>query len=138
VIYVNGKGRGQLLLGKSEQTYATWTDISLVTWLEIGTNRIALQCDDAVGSVNLDKLTLALYTTNLVSGLEAKARGGGLNGIVMDFDALPGLAYALEWKSNLTAATWQPLTNFTGSGAAVQVDFTNGLRQGFCRIKLIP
>jgi hypothetical protein len=136
--YVNGKGRGQLLLGKSEQTYATWTDISLVTWLASGTNRIALQCDDAVGSVNLDKVTLALYTTNVVCGLEAKAMGGGLNGIAMDFDTLPGLAYALEWKSNFTAATWQPLTNFTGSGAPIQVDFTNGLRQGFCRIKIIP
>jgi hypothetical protein len=136
--YVNGKGRGQLLLGTSEQTYATWTDISLVTWLESGTNRIALQCDDSLGSVNLDKVTLALYTTNVVSGLEAKAMGGGLNGITMNFDTLTGLAYALEWKANLTAVTWQPLTNFTGSGATVQMDFTNGLRQGFCRIKIIP
>jgi hypothetical protein len=74
----------------------------------------------------------------VVSGWEAKAKGGGRNGIAMNFDTLPGLAYALEWKSNLTAATWQPLTNFTGSGATVQVDFTNGLRQGFCRMKIIP
>jgi hypothetical protein len=136
--YVNGKGRGQLLLGKSEQTYATWTDISLVTWLESGTNRIALRCDDAVGSVNVDKVTLALYTTTVASGLEAKEIGSGPHGVAMDFDTLPGLAYALEWKSNLTVATWQPLTNFTSSGATVQVHFTNGLRQGFCRIRIIP
>ena len=109
-----------------------------MTWLESGTNLIALQCDDAVGSANLDKVTLALYTTNVVSGLEARSMGGGLNGITMDFDTLPRVAYALEWKSNLTAATWQPLTNFTGSGATVQVDLTNGLRQGFCRINIIP
>jgi len=136
--YVNGKSRGPLLLGTSEQIYATWTDISRVTWLASGTNLITLQCDDSVGSVNLDKVTLALYTTSVVSGLETKAMGGGSNGITMDFDTLPGLAYSLEWKSNLTAATWQPLTNFTGSGTTAQVGFTNGLHQGFCRIGISP
>jgi len=136
--YVNGESRGELFLGTSEQTYATWTDISLLTWLESGTNLVRLQCDDSVGSVNLDKVTLALYTTNVVSGLQATALRGGTNGITMDFDTLRGVAYALEWKSNMTSAAWLPLTNFTGSGATVHVDFTNQSRQGFCRIGITP
>ncbi len=136
--YVNGKGRGQLLLGKSEQTYATWTDISLVTWLEAGTNRITLQCDDAVGNVNLDKVSLALYSTNVVSGLDARAMSGGPNGMAVGFDTLAGLAYAVEWKSDVTAATWQRLTNFVAGGSTIQVDFTNGLPHAFCRIRMNP
>jgi hypothetical protein len=136
--YVNGKSRGPLLLGKSEQTYATWTDISLVTWLASGTNLITLQCDDSVGSVNLDKVMLALYTTNVVSALDTKAIGGGRSGVTTSFDTLPSLPYALEWKSNLTTTAWQPLTNFTGTGAAVQFDLTNGSRQAFYRIGIRP
>ncbi len=64
-LYVNGQGRGLLKLGKSEQVYATWTTMSVLTWLEGGTNRIALQCDDASGNVNLDKLSLALYSMRI-------------------------------------------------------------------------
>ena len=136
--YVNSQGRGQLKLGKSEQTYATWTDISLLTWLEGGTNQITLQCDDAVGNVNLDKVSLALYSTNVVSGLQVSAISGLLNGMALGFDTLPGVAYALEWKSNFTASAWQPLTNFIANGATIQVELAKGLPQGFCRIRLIP
>jgi hypothetical protein len=40
---VNRQPRGTLKLDKSEQVYATWTALSLVTWLEAGTNVIGLQ-----------------------------------------------------------------------------------------------
>ncbi len=137
-LYVNGSSRGQLKLGTSQQTYATWTDISLLTWLPGGANQITLQCDDNAGNVNLDKVSLALYSTNVVSGLNATANGSHLNGMTLGFDTLPGLAYALEWKSNLLSTNWQPLTNFTANGATVQVEFNDGLPQGFCRIRLEP
>src|SRR5579864_9174535 len=32
-LYVNGQARGTLKLGKSEQVYATWTTLSVITWL---------------------------------------------------------------------------------------------------------
>ena len=55
------------------------------------------------------------------------------------FDTLPGMAYALDWASNLVdAMVWQPFTNFTSTGSTIQVNFTNGSPKGFCRIKVIP
>ena len=74
----------------------------------------------------------------MVSGLSATANGGHVNGMTLGFDTLPGLTYALEWKSNLLSASWQPLTNFTANGATVQVELTKGSPRGFCRIRLEP
>lgn len=61
---VNGQRRGTVKLGKSEQVYATWTERSLLTWLDSGSNTLTFRCEQSQGAVNFDQLTLALYSTN--------------------------------------------------------------------------
>jgi hypothetical protein len=137
-LYVNGEARGMLKLGKSEQVYATWSAMSALTWLSSGTNRIALRCVDASGNVNLDNLSLALYSTSATPGLNVQATASS-NSIAVSFDTIPGLIYHLDWTSNLAIApVWQPLTNFVSTGSSVQVGRHDLSRNGFLRINAGP
>jgi len=61
---VNGKERARVELGKSEQPYATWTEMSILARFDIGTNRLRLECEDNVGKINLDRLSIALWSTD--------------------------------------------------------------------------
>ncbi len=133
-LHVNHQSRGLLKLGKSEQVYATWTDMSVLTWLTAGTNLIALQCDDASGNVNLDKLSLALYSTSAVRELSARPVGAA-NGVAVTLETIPGLAYSLAWNSDLASGgTWQTVTNFIGDGGAFSWTRTSLSPAGFLRI----
>jgi hypothetical protein len=62
---VNGKMREKLKLGKAEQVYATWTEMSLFAWLKAGDNTVAFRSSAAGESVgvNLDRLSLAWYSS---------------------------------------------------------------------------
>ena len=137
--YVNGKSRGPLKLGKSEQTYATWTDISFLAWLGAGTNVIALRCDDAGVNVNLDRLSIALYSTEMVSGLTLTPVIGTSRGMKMGFDTVAGISYEWTWKANLgDGLAWQPLTNFNTTGSTMQMSLTNGLPGAYYRVRVLP
>lgn len=62
--YVNGSMIQTLKLGKSEQVYNTWTDMTIFAWLQSGNNTVTFQYDTGnTGNLNLDKLSLALYST---------------------------------------------------------------------------
>lgn len=62
--YVNGTHKEDLLRGKTENDYMTWCDYTMYTWLTSGNNTVALQYDSGdSGSLNLDNLKLALYST---------------------------------------------------------------------------
>jgi len=133
--YVTGQSRGALKLGKSEQVYATWTQLSLVTWLEQGPNVIGLQCVDSLGNINLDYLALALYSTNAVA--DVRLTSSAQTGIFgLDFDPIPGLVYGVDWNSNLVSSTaWQSLASFGSTGSTVHVDSPGTSRAGYFRIK---
>jgi len=63
--YVNGAKIQRLALGDSEQVYTTWTDFTLLAWLNSGSNTISLQQDpDDSGNINLDKLSIAFYSAD--------------------------------------------------------------------------
>jgi hypothetical protein len=74
---VNGTFREKLKLGKSEQGYATWTEMSLFAWLEAGDNTVAFRCGAAGESadVNLDSLSLAFYSDAPGSLQDCSPRG---------------------------------------------------------------
>jgi hypothetical protein len=61
---VNGTFREKLKFGKSEQIYATWTEMSVFAWLEKGKNTIVFKSDTAKAAeeLNLDRLSLAFYS----------------------------------------------------------------------------
>lgn len=135
---INGQSRGPLKLGKSEQVYATWTELSLVTWLWQGANVIGLQCVDSLGNINLDWLALALYSTNASPGVKLSPAGQP-GGVGLAFDPIPGLVYSVDWNSSLANnAAWQPMTNFTSTGSTVQVSPPGISSVGFFRIKASP
>lgn len=67
-VYINGIFKEQLKLGKSEQVYADWTDITFFSSLNNGNNTITIQKDsNDSGALNLDSIKLALYSTTLGS-----------------------------------------------------------------------
>lgn len=137
-LYVNGQSRGTLKLGKSEQVYATWTQLSLVTWLTAGTNVIGLQCVDSLGNINLDYLALALYSTNTVPGLTLNSPNVP-GSAAFNFDPIPGLTYTVDWNTNLASPqAWQRLTNFSSMGSTVGVGQKSASPVGFLRIKAQP
>lgn len=136
--YVNGRQRSVLKLGKSEQVYATWTSLSLLTWLGAGTNVIGLQCVDSLGNINLDNFSLALYSTNATPDLKLSFNTQA-SGFALNFDPIPGLTYNVDWSSNLAAApAWQSVTNFTSTGSAVQISYRDPSPAGFLRIEASP
>jgi hypothetical protein len=63
-LIVNGKLVEKLKLGKSEQVYAKWTEMSLFAWLQRGENLISFRADDSGMSqgLSLDSLSVALYS----------------------------------------------------------------------------
>jgi len=137
-LYVNGQSRGVLKLGKSEQVYATWTSMSALSWLSGGTNRIALQCVDNLGNVNLDNFSLALYSTNAISDVNLHAAGTPTS-VSLSFDTIPGITYGVDWASNLLAGVpWQPITSFVSTGSTAQVTHTDPSLNGFLRISATP
>jgi len=137
-LYVNGQRRSILKLGKSEQVYATWTSTSALTFLNAGQNQIALRCEDASGNVNLDKLSIALFSKDIVSNT-AVASGAKTNTMMLGFDPIPGMTYAVQWKSNLLAQTpWQTVTNFTSAGAHFQSTNNLSSENAFYRVRAQP
>jgi hypothetical protein len=137
-LYVNGQRRSILKLGKSEQVYATWTSASAITLLNAGANQIALRCEDTSGNVNVDSMTIALYSRDIVSGVEATC-GSKTNTLTLGFDSIPGLKYTVEWKSNLLATTpWQATTNFTSAGSRFQATNAPSTSNAFYRFRAQP
>jgi hypothetical protein len=64
--YVNNIFQGTLKIGKSEQIYATWTNLSFFAYLPVGKNTISFQPHQRfIGDVGLDELSVALYSTSL-------------------------------------------------------------------------
>lgn len=120
-LYVNGQSRGTLKLGKSEQTYATWTQMSAVCWLGAGTNVIGLQCVDSLGNINLDYLALALYSTNTMASLKLSSVDS-TGSASLTFDPVPGLSYTVNWNPNpANSSAWQALAHFRSSGSTVSL-----------------
>jgi len=69
-----------------------------------------------------------------VSLLACEAQGMGL-----EFETIPGLAYHVYWKSNLLqVADWQLYTNFTSTGSLARVTYTNKENSGFLQIRVNP
>ena len=137
-LYVNGQSRATLALGTSEQVYATWTSMSAMTWLSGETNVIGLECADSSGNINLDNLSLALYSTNTVPDLTLGSTNS--SGVAsLDFDPIPGLSYGVEWNSNLlNSSGWQSVTNFLSTGSTVSISPGVASPAGFFRIQAHP
>jgi hypothetical protein len=136
-LYVDGQNRGTLKLGNSEQVYATWTDLSVITWLGAGTNVIGLQSVES-GNVNLDYLSLALYSTNAIPDLQLSSINQS-GEVTLNFDPIPGLTYSIDWNSSLTNSTgWQSLTNFVSTGSTVSMSSLSSSAAGFFRVKAQP
>jgi hypothetical protein len=138
-LFVDSQQRSVLKLGKSQQVYATWTEMSTITWLDSGTNHVGLECIDNSGNVNLDKVSVGLYSTSGVAGLSSKPLSALDQSVQLDLATVPGLFYSIYWKTNLSLELpWRPFTNFLGLGRTFQFVYPASEPEGFLRVQAGP
>ncbi|QGQ99716.1 DUF4185 domain-containing protein [Paenibacillus psychroresistens] len=119
--YVNGVKLDTLKLGKSQQVYATWTELTMFAWLTAGNNTITYKYDSGnSGNVNLDKLSLALYSTT--PGLLPGPYPGSPT-TTDDGDA--GITYSGTWGSIPSGGYYNGSVHYSNaSGNYAQYGFT--------------
>jgi hypothetical protein len=124
----------QIKSGVVSQSIAPWTP-GAALWL-------GWEMTDSTGKaqgVAIDNLTFSALGQKLAVLVSGALRGGRTN-FVLSWPTLTGLEYQIEYRTNLTAGSWQPLGGpLSGDGNTLII--TNSLlpsAQGFYRLKIMP
>jgi hypothetical protein len=88
---------------------------------------------NVAGFVTSSSATLTVHSALVIQSLSKETSGQG-----MDFMTEAGVAYEVDWKTNLLDGTWLFYTNLVGSGGSAHVSFTNAVPQGFFQIQVVP
>jgi len=98
---VNGARQASLPIGRSVQTYTTWTEMSIFAWLTAGSNAITFSVDPGdPGNVDIDSMSLAFYSA-VPDSLPGARPGSGLSGGGPSVDdTSSAVTYSGAWSSN--------------------------------------
>ncbi len=102
---------------------------------------IANQDTDGTGMTNLQKFFAGLDPRNRSSVLRVTSVARQGNDIQLAFPSVSGRVYRMEWRSDLTSGSWQPLVDgIVGTGASMQIvdPQAAGLVRRFYRVRVLP
>lgn len=89
--------------------------------------------------IGIDNLTFSALQQKLSVLLTASSQRSRTN-LILSWPTMAGLQYQLEYATNLSSGSWQPLgPPFAGNGSALSITNTTLLSaQGFYRVKIFP
>jgi len=115
-LYVNNNKAKQLRLGRSIQTYAEWTEMSIFLRLNAGSNTITFQRDrgDISDSVVISRLKYALYTGTSPLPLDNVVTAGS--------SAAPAATTQASTGTQAVISSWNTVN---GSGSSISLRTAN-------------